>query len=551
MQSIVREQEWKDIHKRALLNESFVEVSLDITDPDALADATSQDNGAIYTSQSEHVAEPVERITHPYCTLEQNLWCLDGSRQAIPESDFKDETYASDVLSDETCVFSPKRPTIRIVFEEIHNKLIPGLTITWSETYKEYADTFEVIVYKESNIVFTKEVTGNKSIETMVFLEFASYDRVEVIVKKWCLPNRRARVEGILVGLHKVYGKGDLFDYSHKQYVDPLSLSLPKSEITFSINNVDGEYDINNTQGISKYLTERQELKTRYGLRMDDGSIEWVNGGVFYLTEWHAKQNGMTADFTARDVFSFLTDVCKDVPYDTSLLRDYHEIAEALLTAANLPKGSAGWSIDESFKKPGFLDKTTNSFFPEDTIANNLQLVVNAGRGILYQDREGIIRIKGIEHDAIYDTDYEISPFNSYSRSEISLSKPIRQVRVKNYLYTKSSITGELIIETRDDAVYPSDDDISSDTVGETIILDNPLIDSSVVGKAVAKWVYSYLKNRKTVDSSWRPDIRLDALDLVKIPNNYNTDVVLMTDIEYTYNGAFHATGQGKVIGNG
>ena len=547
MQAIEREQEWKDIHKRALLNESFVEVSLDITDPDALADATSQDNGAIYTSQSNKVAAPVEKITHTYGTLEQNLWCLDGSRQAIPESDFRDETYASDVLSDETCVFSPKRPAITIGFTKTHDKLIPGITITWSETYEEYADTFEVIVYKANNIVFTKEVTGNKSIKTIVFLEFADYDKVEVIIKKWCLPNRRARVEGILVGLHKVYGKKELFDYSHKQHVDPISTSLPKSEITFSVNNVDGEYDLNNPQGFSKYLTERQELKVRYGLKMDDGSIEWVNGGVFYLTEWHAKQNGMTADFTARDVFSFLTDVYNDTSYHGTA-RDLYEIAETLLEAANLPrKGEDGWVIDKSLSVLGGSEYVnTTCSLPEDTIANNLQLVANAGRCLLYQDMDGKIHIEPYEPNEIYDTDYEINSFNSYSKSEISLSKPLRQVKVKTHSYGWNS-NGEPVI-TEGEQSYS---ETSSPLDGETIVVDNPIISNNVMARDVAKWVYSYLKNRKTLESSWRADVRLDALDLVKIPNNYNTDIVRMTDVEYTYNGAFRATGKGRVIGNG
>ena len=34
-------ENWKSVHKQALLNESYVEVSLDIADPDSLADASS------------------------------------------------------------------------------------------------------------------------------------------------------------------------------------------------------------------------------------------------------------------------------------------------------------------------------------------------------------------------------------------------------------------------------------------------------------------------------------------------------------------------------
>ena len=561
MQAIEREQEWKDIHKRALLNESFVEVSLEITDPDALADATSQDNGAIYTSPSKHVAELAEKITHPYCTLEQNLWCLDGSRQVIPEFDFEDETYTSDVLSDETCVFSTKRPTITIGFGAIHDKPIPGLTITWSETYKEYADTFEVIVYKANNIVFTKEVMGNKSIKTIVFLEFVNYDRVEVIVKKWCLPNRRARVEGILMGLHKAYGKGDLFNYSHKQFIDPISASLPKSEITFSINNVDGEYDLTNPQGIAKYLTERQEVKVRYGLKMDDGSIEWAKGGVFYLAEWYAKQNGITADFTARDLFGFMSDIVTDADIINGLPPEspttVRGLAMVMLKRVPLLSGvdsERRWMMDESV-----MFKDVRNPIPTDTIANNLQLLANMAKCVLYQDRDGVIHFEPL---GTRDTDYEITSSNSYSKPEISLAKPVRQVIAKAYEVGVGSAPYWEPIYTPHETSYPIS--VPAGNSGDIITVDNYMVPIEQVSngdgtwgigtseaQGLAEWVYSYLSQRTNFELSWRPDVRLDALDVVTVHTDYKTTKVRLSEIEYKYNGAFRATGKGRVIEDG
>ena len=130
-------ENWKNVHKRTLLNESFVEVSLDVGDPDALAAATPSDNGSVYISNSSELTDGVDNTPTPYCTLEQNLWCLDGSRKAIPESDYGDNCYVGDVLSDDTCVFSTKMPTISIGFSKAFDKLVPGISITWSETYTE------------------------------------------------------------------------------------------------------------------------------------------------------------------------------------------------------------------------------------------------------------------------------------------------------------------------------------------------------------------------------------------------------------------------------
>jgi hypothetical protein len=280
---------------------------------------------------------------------------------------------------------------------------------------------------------------------------------------------------------------------------------------------------------------------------MDDGSIEWVNGGKFYLSDWYAKQNGLTADFTARDKFEFLTAVYEDEPYVSPMRRDLYTLATKLLEAANLPEGSDGWFVDESLKGINNLDMYTTAPLPTDTIANNLQLVANAGRCVLYQDRDGKIRIEPINLD---DTDYEISSFNGYSKPEISLSKPLRQVKVKAYSYTWNDDTNGLDINNVE-LSYPADADIPTGATGETIIVDNPIITNNNMGRSLAEWMYSYLKNRMTLEVSWRADVRLDALDILKIRNDYNTNRVRMTDVEYTYNGAFRATGKGKVIGNG
>ena len=526
-------EKWKEIHKKSIVNESFVEVSLDIADPESLADASSQDNGAIYISDSSQIVDGLDKSPVPYCTLEQNLWCLDGNRKAIPESNYNNSMYVSDVLSDENCIFSTKIPVITISFSKVYDKLIPGVTITWSATYGEFADNFVVVAYNGDTIIGEREVVGNKAINTLVFLDMVGYDRVVIYIKKWCLPNHRARVEKILIGLNKVYGKTDLFDYSHTQSVDPTSTSLPKVEIKFSISNIDGEYNPYNQNGLAKYLMERQEIKARYGLKLDDGSIEWIKGGTFYLSEWYAKQNGITADFTARDLLEFMSDIYFDT---VSVIepRSLYDLAVSILNSADLPLNSDGtlkWFVDDSLKSIYTL-----GILPEDTRANCLQLIANAGECVIYQDRDGVLRIVPLEYN---ETDYTIDSFNSYSKSEITLAKPLKQVNVKQYTYT----LGEKGIESTSTEVIHV-----GSAVGETITIDNPLVTDEARAMSVGAWLYTHLAHRMTLDSSWRADVRLDALDIVTNKNDYNTNKVRMTDVEFKFNGAFRGTGKGKVI---
>lgn len=528
---IVSEQ-WKNAHKQTILNESFVEISLDIADPDALADATPSDNGAIYISNSSEITNGVDKTPTPYSTLEQNLWVLSGEREILPVSDIGDEGYVSDTLSDEMCVFTEKIPTITLNFSKKFTALIPGITITWSNTYNEYATDFVVRAYDGDTLVAEKEVTGNRSTKTLVMVDIQNYNHIIIYVKKWCLPHHRVRVEEIFIGMNKVYAKGELFDYSHKQSVNPLSTALPKNEIQFSIDNADNEYNPYNEDGMAKYLMMRQEVKTRYGMKTEGNKIEWIKGGTFYLSEWFAKQNGLTADFTARDLLEFMSATYVE-NHDLSS-RSLYNLTETILYAAELPLNSDGtvkWIIDDSLKS-----KYTTAPLPDDTLANCLQLIANAGECVIYQDRDGILHIEPMTFD---DTDYEITPSNSYSKSEITLSKQLKQVDVKVHTYTM----GEKGIEDK-----TTTESVSVNVTGEIVTIDNPLITDKDRAKSLGTWMAEHLGHRMTLDSSWRADIRLDALDIVNNENHYNTNRVRMTDIEYKYNGAFRGTGKGKVI---
>ena len=532
-------QSWKDVHKQTLLNESYVEVFLDVADPDALADATAIDNGSTYISNTSEVTSEVDVSVIPYGTLEQNMWVLDGSRKHIPTTNYIGGGYIGDSLSNETGVFATKIPVITIEFKQVHSNLIPGVTITWGTVYNEFATRFVVTAYNGDEVVATKNIDDNKSVISVVALDIIDYDRITIEILGWCLPNRRARIDEIFVGWHKVYSKTDLMSYSHTQSVDPISTALPKMEIKFSIDNSDNSYNPYNLSGLAKYLTERQEVKTRYGLKLNDNTVEWIKGGTFYLSEWYAKQNGLTADFVARDLLEFMSAHYKDT-ISTPTSRSLYDLAVQVLESAGLPLNSDGtvkWVVHESLKS-----LSTTAPLPDDTIANCLQLIANAGCCVLYHDRDGILHIEPINANT---TDYEVNSFNSYSKPEITLSKGIKNVVVKVYDYIEndSGIEGKVV----------SEEIVSFGDTGETITIDNPLIVRTntiftALAKRVGQWVGDYLQHRMTLDSSVRADVRIDALDIITNKHDYGTHTVRLTDVAFKFNGAFSGTSKGRVI---
>ena len=142
-------QEWKDNQNELLTSESFVELSLKLTDPDAYEDATAEHNGSVYFSdEADYVVSEVDKNVDPHATLERNLWVLDGSREILPINDYGENGFIGDVICGQDRTFS-KNPIISINFSKVFDDLITGVSIVWSGVFNEYATDFIVTLDEE------------------------------------------------------------------------------------------------------------------------------------------------------------------------------------------------------------------------------------------------------------------------------------------------------------------------------------------------------------------------------------------------------------------
>ena len=513
MQSV--SQAWKDAQEQTLVPESFVEVILSVGDPASQADASSESNGETAFSDAAGIVQAPENAPVRYATAERNLWGLDGSFQIMPDQPpYGENGYVGNALSDDGGNFDANSlPTVTISFSQVFTALIPGITVSWGAAYGDWADTFRVTVYNGASQVFQETVSNNTAATSVISGDIRNYDKITVEVLKWCLPVRRARIAEIIIGIERVYTKADLMKYGHTIFVDPLSAELPKSEIAFTIKNLNGEYNPDNPQGAEKYLMERQQITARYGYELN-GNIEWMNAGVFFMSEWETPQNGITATFTARDGVEFMSD-----PYTGTGSGSLMEIATAAFTQAGLPAmpdGSSRWTIDASLNSitaPPDVDLSQNS------VAEVIQLCANAACCVFYQDRSGVFHVEPLPGGT---TDYEINRFNSYAYSELTLTKQLKAVDINNGAYI-----------------------LTVGTAGDTQQIANPLI-SEERAPAVAQWVADILENRRMLSGEYRADPRLDALDRVTNTNRFAESVVLVTQIDYAYNGAFRGSYEGR-----
>lgn len=601
-------QEWKNAHNETLLPEGYVEVTLLWEDPIARSDANVIDNGSVHFANAAHTVSEVDKTAPHYTTLEQNLWLLNGDMEVLPDSNYKQVGYVSNVMSGSNGVFSSK-PIVTINFTEVHSDLIPGITVTWGTAYDDYATDFTVSAYNGDTVVATKSVNDNTSVTSPILFDIVNYDRITITINKWCSPYRRARIADICIGLKQIYTKSEITSFKHSQTIDLTSCELPKAYVEFSVIDFENEYNPDNSNNISRYLIRGEELKARYGYKIGK-DVEWIDCGVFYLSEWSHKPNSNSVSFTARDGLEYMTKEYSNAhTYNISGVSLY-DLAEEVLTFANLPLQSDGtvrWVIDERLK-----DVYTKAVLPTDTIANCLQLIANAGCCVLYQDRQGVIHIE--RQDNILD-DYSITPDNSFTKPEKTAPNICNRVNVAIYEYTVSdteitafyksfkkptsndnlsmSIYGkykEPVVNLRYtnsakvavDRIrighesfeadvtlaepssvwaatlaiygYPYESAVASNVIvnvggeGDEIMVDNPLITSEEMALAVGEWIKEHQLHNTSVTYDWRCDPRLDCLDVITGRDDIGDKNVIMTNVEYAFNGAFKGSAEGRVL---
>lgn len=503
---------WKDLHKTDLLPEQHIEITYKVTETGVNDSYTAEDNGHVPWSSLDSL-DNADNIPK-YATLEENIWTLDGSLTIPPDNaPYGDGKYVGDVLCGEDGVFTVI-PAIVLKWPESNEGLIPGLTIQWSETYQEYPISYRVKVYSGDTLIHQLVNEENDSAFNVFLIDIQNYDRIAIEILKWNLPYRRARMEKVFVGIVNTYTKGDLMNYSHEDSVDILSGELPKDSITFSLDNVESQWNPLNTEGVSKYLMERQTLHVRYGMDID-GMTEWIDGGVFFLSEWNTPSNGLEASFTARDMLEFM-----NIPYTGVRSGSLYDIAIAAITQAELPD-DATYRFDASLLT---IDVDFNEDTSDYTVSEILQMTANAARCILYQDRKGCLRIEPVG-DVL--SDYVISQYISYSHPEFTLSKELKSVDVNN---------GMAVIE--------------NGSKGEVQTVDNPLVTTASHAADVGTWIKDTLKGRKTVSGEFRADTRLSAGDLVTVENKFSEagNRVFVTNIKYDFGGAFKGSFEGRVM---
>lgn len=510
---------WLDQYDKTLVPEMFVRITYHASDDKAQTDAIASSSNQVSFSNASSVTGLDFVPSVCYATGEPNLWVLDGSKVLAPDS----EPYENTGYVSEDCVSDTNHPIITFSFSKTHTERIPGITIVWSSVLNEFAKSFKLTAYNGNELVSSKQVDDNQSVESSVDFEISGYDSINLEILEWCVQGRRARVEQVEFGQRVRFNKTDLLSYTHESNRDPISGQLSKDSVSFSVDNSEQRWNPVNPGGLYKYLYERQEISVQYG--MDIGNaIEWIDGGKFFLSGWSIPANGITASFDARDALSFL----QDSIYTGHTSGTLYQMCFDALELLDVP--GISYEISEELKNYSCDISSDASSYKN---ADVLQLAANAAGMALYQSRDGVIHIERVPLVPVTRSGIEeISLLNSFKYPEITFSTKIKNVSCK--------VGGESVF-------YPA----GASGNGATQSINNPLVSKSVSSSAknALTETYALLSNRRKVNLEFRASPHIDALSFVKANHQFGyASNVLVTDAKYTFNGCFKGTMEGYMV---
>jgi hypothetical protein len=513
---------WKDAHGQTLLPETFIEISCNYGDADAQESARATGTNEVFFSATEGISKPGHTGRPTGATLETNMWMLGGYMPVFPEPNEYNPITGDRSLY----VSNGSEGSVTLTFPEVITSVVPGITITWWDgTHNEYATSFTVVAKNGTREVASTTVRGNSSVVTQVELELTNYDSITITVTGWSVPDHRVRISNIELGNTVVFGKEDIISFTHEQTGCLNSGEVPCKKVTFSINNVDKRWNPYDPNGNTKYFSERQRVTVSYGMDIE-GVVEWHSAGTFYMSEWQIPANGIEARFVATDILEQLSNLelrTHSTTEHTGSLNDF--IYKCLSTTQSL-----GVDVPSELKCtssvtgiPLFLPYREKFY----SIAEFFQLIANYTGCVLSLDRSNVLGINPLAKPDMLP--YTISLDQAYSYPELELMKPLKAVS----------------IAIDEDNTYV----LNVASKGETLTVDNPLIRDRTQAARVAQWIAGNVSDRKIMRGEFRADPRLELYDAVLVETGSSTtEVVVLTNIKYTYNGSFHGTYEGHVI---
>lgn len=362
-------KEYKKSISQPLRNRGYIKVTIGVVNSDAQKSVSVEEDNLAYFANP---TAPLDGIvpTRIYGTCEKNFSKVDGSMYFLPPEG--SSSYYNNGIVTEKLVGA-----IYFKFETQGSFDIKGLVIN-------FGDEYPTILEIENDTVKHRYANDKAEFTTEDVFDGTTF----IIVRALRMRNEktRLRIYNFTCGIANVFTNNEIISFNSKEYVSPITETVPSQDTTVVVDNQNLYYSPDNAESALAYMEIGQEIKVAFGYDVDGkGKIEWLPETTTYLKTWSATD--VQAKFTGTDRFDYLTDKY----YDGHFYKDgitLYDLAIDVLTDAGITD-TREYFLDNYLKKV----KVYNPL-PIVTHAEALQIIANAGRCALSTDRQKRIHIQ-------------------------------------------------------------------------------------------------------------------------------------------------------------
>lgn len=384
-------KEYKEAMQLPFRNRAYIRVSIGVVNSDAQNNAVlDEETELTYFSDGKKPFDGYT-VTKPYATAEQNFSKVDGSMYFLPKETDGYSYYNNGIVTKDIL------GAVYISFGGIVGLDIKGLTIDFGECYPT-----QFTIQSDSG---TKSYENDKQLFTTEdAFDGSSYFVITPIAMLG--GQDRMRIYQMTFGIANTFSNDKVINCSLKDYVSPISETIPSMDVSLTIDNQDLYYSPDNPESAIAYMEIGQEAKVAFGYDVTgNGDIEWLPETTTFLNTWSA--DDVQAKFTATDRFYQLTDTYYKGLYRSEGITLYDLALDVL--------NDAGIEDEREFYLDPYLKQiTVYNPLPAVKHSEALQIIANAGRCALYEDRANKIHLK-----ASFVPDMEVSVNNKTDYSRI------------------------------------------------------------------------------------------------------------------------------------
>lgn len=384
-------KEYKEAMQLPFRNRAYIRVSIGVVNSDAQNNAVlDEETELTYYSDGKKPFDGYT-VTKPYATAEQNFSKVDGSMYFLPKETDGYSFYNNGIVTNDIL------GSVYISFGGLAGLDIKGLTIDFGECYPT-----QFTIQSDSGI---KSYENDKQLFTTEdAFDGSSYFIITPITMLG--GQDRMRIYQMTFGIANTFSNDKVINCSLKDYVSPISETIPSMDVSLTIDNQDLYYSPDNPESAIAYMEIGQEVKVAFGYDVTgNGDIEWLPETTTFLNTWSA--DDVQAKFTSTDRFYQLTDTYYKGLYRSGGITLY-DLALDVLNDAGI-EDEREYYIDPYLKRI-----TVYNPLPAVKHSEALQIIANAGRCALYEDRANKIHLK-----ASFVPDMQVSVNNKTDYSSI------------------------------------------------------------------------------------------------------------------------------------